>query len=167
MIAISSFEKHTAFYICLMRCLTADLLYSYIKCENINFYTSYRQLNSQLPLIRSFLLTHCAFPLYRLLFQIVITTASIFSYHSQDFTACRTNAIVLSSINSWLHKLLFSWLTLFGFYFVPQLISAEIKVAVKWLAHAINCFINTSETKPFTLLNHRYSVNDPGRWQVI
>ena len=37
-----------------------------------------------------------------------------------------------------------------------------IKVAVKQFAHAINCFINTAETKPYIMLNHRYSVNNSG-----
>ena len=36
------------------------------------------------------------------------------------------------------------------------------KVAVKQFAHAINCFINTAETKPYIMLNHRYSVNNSG-----
>ena len=34
----------------------------------------------------------------------------------------------------------------------------KLKVAVKQLAHAINCFINTAETKLYTLLNRRYLV---------
>ena len=38
----------------------------------------------------------------------------------------------------------------------------SIKVAVKQFAHAINCFINTADTKPYITLNHRYSVNNSG-----
>ena len=41
------------------------------------------------------------------------------------------------------------------------------KVVVKWFVHAINCFINTAETKPTFPLNCRYSVNNSGSWQVI
>ena len=36
------------------------------------------------------------------------------------------------------------------------------KVAVKQFAHTINCFINTAETKPYIMLNHRYSLNNSG-----
>ena len=38
------------------------------------------------------------------------------------------------------------------------------KVAVKHFAHAINCFINTAETKLYIMLNCRYSVNNSGSW---
>ena len=37
-----------------------------------------------------------------------------------------------------------------------------VKVAVKQFAHAINCFINTAETKPYIMLKNRYSVNNSG-----
>ena len=53
-------------------------------------------------------------------------------------------------------------LELYGNTMIPV-----FKVAVKWSAHAINCFINTAETKPSIPLNCRYSVNNSGSWQVI
>ena len=43
-------------------------------------------------------------------------------------------------------------------------IAFRIKVVVKRFTHAINCFINTAETKPYILLNCRYSVNSRGSW---
>ena len=39
-----------------------------------------------------------------------------------------------------------------------------VKVVVKRLAHAINCFINIAETKPFIILNSRYLLTNTGSW---
>ena len=34
-----------------------------------------------------------------------------------------------------------------------------LKVAVKWIFHGNNCFLNIAQTKPFTPLNSRYSLS--------
>ena len=45
-----------------------------------------------------------------------------------------------------------------------DMVMVFLKVAVKWLAHAINCFINIAEAKPFTILKSRYLLNNTGSW---
>ena len=50
---------------------------------------------------------------------------------------------------------------MFAYRFDPFFKTNLFKIVVKPLAHAINCSLNTIVTKPFTLLNFRYTVKTP------